>query len=47
MDLPFKCCSIENLNIKHGINLNEIALQELIFIVSADRKAKRKKHTEK
>lgn len=47
MDLPLKCSNIENLNMKHGINLNEIALQELILIVTADRKAKHKKHAEK
>lgn len=44
MDLPLKCGSIENLDVKHHIKLNEIALQEFIFIVSPDRKTKHKKH---
>lgn len=47
MDLTLKCCRIENLNVKHHINLIEIALQELIFVVAADRKTKHKNHTEK
>jgi len=34
------------MNIKHSINLNEIALQELMFIVSGERKRKYKKHAE-